>query len=148
MSPVPDPQKLFWGQDPLILLAMCIWGEARSQGLDGKLGVACVVRNRVHLRWLRDNSYPSVILRSGQFDCFRNNDPNSSKLLRPLCFESRAVWEACYSAAKSVYQDNVQDNTQGSVFYFSPPVTEPPAAWGKVEFVTRYDDLHFYRLAS
>lgn len=132
-------------QDPVVLLAMVPFGEAQNQSDEAKLAVCCVVRNRVRARIGFGNSYPAVILRPNAFSAFNPSDPNRKKLLTPTRFAPLSVWESCYSAAQRIYQDQVSDNTNGSLFYFSPPLTEPPQAWGHVEFAVSYGDMHFYR---
>lgn len=132
-------------QDPVVLLAMVPFGEAQNQSDDAKLAVCCVVRNRVHIRAGFGNSYPAVILKPHAFSAFAALDPNRKKLLTPTRFAPLSVWESCYAAAQRVYQDVQADNTNGSLFYFSPPLVEPPPAWGNVEFAVSYGVMQFYR---
>lgn len=147
LPPLPDPNKRFFGQDPEVLLAMCIWGEARNQSYDAKVGVGCVVRNRAqrNLRYMGGSSYSGVILQPYQFSSFNANDPNRDKLLRPLMHEPQSVWAECYRAAVAVYRENCADVTGGALFYFSPPLTEAPHAWGSVMFTAKIQDLEFYK---
>lgn len=146
-APIPNPAETLWSQSEDILLACCLFGEAQNQSYEAKVAVACVVRNRVkrNLRYMGGASYSGVILHPMQFDAFNANDPNRVKLLRPLSFAPRPVWEECYRAAMAVYHDNCEDSTGGALFYFSPPIKEPPRAWGQVEFCAKYDDLQFYK---
>lgn len=148
-APLPDPTKTFWQQDECTLLACCLFGEAQNQSYEAKVAVACVVRNRVHanLRYMGGCSYAGVILHPMQFDCFNFNDANRAKLLRPLLHAPRSVWEECYRAALSVHRDNIADLTGGALFYFSPPITEPPKAWGFCTFTAKYQDMQFYKPA-
>lgn len=147
LAPLPDPTKTFWQQPEDVLLACGVFGEARNQSYEAKIAVACVMRNRVHanLRYMGGASYAGVILQPFQFSSFNFSDPNRGKLLRPLLHEPRAVWEECYRAACAVYRDNCEDITDGALFYFSPPLTQPPAAWGSVVFTAKYGDLQFYK---
>jgi spore germination cell wall hydrolase CwlJ-like protein len=144
---LPDQTKGFREQNPLVLLAMCIFGEARSQNAEAKLGVACVARNRMILnrRYMGGNTWSGVLLQPSQFDCFSQKDVNSSKLLNPLKFESKQVWKACFVAAESVYQLCIPDTTRSAIYYFSPPLKSAPRAWGLVEFTVQLDSLRFYR---
>ena len=43
---LPDPSQPLDQQDEDILLAMCLFGEARGEGSEGLQGVANAVRNR------------------------------------------------------------------------------------------------------
>lgn len=149
-APLPNTSKPFSEQDPVVLAAMCAFGEARNQSDEAKAGVLCVVRNRVKLArpYMGGKSWSGVILHEHQFDCFSKSDPNSRKLLNPLHFESEKVWEACYMAAFRVYTLGIPDSTKGAIFYFSTPIVEPPKAWGSVEFAVQIDGLKFWREAA
>lgn len=150
VAPLPDPRKPFCEQDALVLLSMCLFGEGRNQCREAKIGIGCVIRNRTRLNrsYMGGSTYAGVILHRGQFDCFRPQDPNSPKLLTPLDFEHRSVWEACYEAASQVYQLDVKDVTDGAIFYFSKPVLSPPRAWGAVSMTVQIDGLKFWRELS
>jgi spore germination cell wall hydrolase CwlJ-like protein len=145
-APLPDSSKTFAQQDPLILLAMCVWGESRGNTLAEKIGVACVVRNRLHQHWMGAHNWADVILKPWQFDCFLPNDPNSKKLLTPLKYETAAVWNCCYSVAQGVYSGAVSDNTGGAVFYFDLPIKLPPSEWGNVQETVTYGTTKFFKL--
>ncbi len=108
-APLPDPKKPFKEQDPRVLLAMCIFGEARGEGDEGKLAVGCVVRNRVNSEGRYGVGFPGVILKPWQFSSFNANDPNRHKLLEPLKHEPKAVWEACFAAAAAVFGEEAGD---------------------------------------
>lgn len=145
--PLPDPAKTFWQQSEDVLLACCLFGEARGESFDAKVGVACVVRNRVHqnLRYMGGASFAGVILQPYQFSSFNFSDPNRGKLLRPLMHESPNIWAECYRAACAVYKGNCPDVTNGALFYFSPPLIEAPHAWGKVSLCCKLGSLSFYK---
>ncbi|MBF8305399.1 MAG: cell wall hydrolyses involved in spore germination, partial [Acidobacteria bacterium] len=86
---IPDPQKPISEQDPVILLAMCLFGEARGESAAALRAVAQVVLNRTRHPHPVFGSRPGaaweenlrrVILRPGQFSSFHPSDPNYSKL--------------------------------------------------------------------
>ena len=145
MSTLPDPKKTFAEQQPLTLLAMCIFGEARGQSMAAKIGQASVVHNRVKDgRFGHD--WEGVILHPYQFSCFNENDPNREKLLQPLAHESPKVWVDCVNAATVVMNDAAHDTTQGALYYHSyRSAFPPPPAWGKVTFTLSIDGLHFFK---
>jgi spore germination cell wall hydrolase CwlJ-like protein len=153
VSPLPDPAKSVEQQEICVLLAMMIFGEARNQPRNAKIGVAAVVRNRANAAKAEFGGtiWRSVILRKNAFSCFRADDPNSKKLLHPLQYEKALTWDACYEAAFDVYRKDVPDPTQGAVFYHDSSRTAPPVksdgtcAWGIVERTLRIGDLTFYR---
>lgn len=147
-TPIPDPSKPFEQQDPLTLLAMCVWGESRGVNDQAKSAVGCVVRNRVGYMGKYGHGFPGVILKPYQFSSFNANDPNRAKLLYPVKEEGQAVWDACYAAAEGVYWGRTTDPTGNAVFYYSVPLTAPPRAWGDVAPTVVIGGLHFYREAS
>jgi hypothetical protein len=61
------------------LLALCIWAEARNQGLDGMQAVGSVILNRAARPgwWGRD--IKSVILCPRQFSWLNSNDPQRAR---------------------------------------------------------------------
>lgn len=150
---LPDPHLPFEHQHPLVLLAMCIWGEARGEGMAAKIGVACVVRNRVGYQGKYGEGFSGVILKPYQFSSFNAKDPNRAKLLEPLDHDSVDVWQACLTAAHVVYWGSQSDTTHGAVFYYSRPLKAPPlkhdgtCAWGSVAHCVDIGWLSFWREA-
>jgi len=124
--------------DDLNLLALCVWREARGEGMLGKRGVAHVITNRVQHGGY-GLGFHGVILKPWQFSSFNANDPNSRKW--PL--DGEADWLDCLDAAKAVTQQTEEDFTKGSLFYFSRPLTAPPHAWGPVEIMLTVGHLTF-----
>lgn len=110
------------------LLALCIWREARGEGALGKRGVAHVICNRVAANKFFGHDVQSVILKPYQFSSFNDNDPNADKW--PA--DSDPSWLDSQAAAKQVLSWNDPDLTAGALYYFSPPLTAPPSAWGSV----------------
>lgn len=151
-APLPDADKAFVQQDPIVLLAMCVWGESRGEEqLPAKLGVACVVRNRVATHGRYGIGYSGVIVKPHQFSCFTPGDANYPKLLHPLLHGTQDTWEACYTAAYTVENGTQPDLTSGAVFYYSLPLTQPPTrkdgtlAWGSVEHTVTIGGLSFWK---
>lgn len=149
-APLPDVAKAFAEQDPLVLLAICVWGESRGEPLPAKLGVACVVRNRV-ATGRYGHGYAGVILKPYQFSCFTPGDANFPKLLHPLSHGTEETWDACFTAAYTVLNGSQPDVTDGAVFYYSLPLTQPPThkngtvAWGSVEHAVTLGGLSFWK---
>jgi N-acetylmuramoyl-L-alanine amidase len=143
MTPLPDAGKSLYAQDPCILLGVCIWGESRGQSFETKFGVASVVRNRV-ISGRYGDGYTGVILKPKQFSCFNADDPNESKLLNPLKYDSQRVWDEAFTASYLVMYGHRPDTTRGAVFYFGPPLVSSPKAWGSVIHTATIGALHFY----
>lgn len=123
------------------LLALCIWREARGEGMLGRRGVGCVVRNRVGHGGF-GAGYDGVILKHYQFSSFNANDPNSVKWPS----DGTIDWMGCIAEANEVL-GGCDDVTNGALFYFSPPLTAPPRAWGAVIATAHIGHLEFYRPA-
>lgn len=123
------------------LLALCIWREARGEGMFGRRGVGCTVRNRVgHGGY--GSGYSGVILKHYQFSSFNLSDPNSSKW--PA--DGTLDWMGCLAEANEVL-GGCDDVTNGALFYFSQPLTQPPPAWGAVIPTASIGHLSFWKPA-
>jgi hypothetical protein len=153
---LPDPQQAFARQHPAVLLAMCLFGEARGESDRGRRAVAQVILNRARHPHRVFGSRPAVsleenlrrvILQPRQFSCFLPDDPNYPKLLRPLDYEPAAVWQRCLEAAQHALEQAGQPDalTLNSDHYFDdslqPPSWADPAK--QTVFIGR---LRFYRL--
>ena len=131
-----------YASDATLLLALTVWREARGESPLAKAGVAWTVMNRCLLAPAQGFKHDlrSNILKPWAFSSFMAGDPNAVKY--PA--ESDPVWPDCLSAARLV----ADDPTDGGVFYFSPPLTAPPHAWGAVEHSATIGHLQFYRVAA
>jgi spore germination cell wall hydrolase CwlJ-like protein len=152
-APLPDPAKEFKEQDPRVLLAMCIWGEARGESWPGKISVGHVVMNRTMKRGfgvditqpLDETKVVQAVLHPYAFSCLNANDPNRVKLLNPTQHEKTETWEQCYKAACAVIDGTHEDPTDGAVFYHDASLPGAPKAWGSVQKTASIGRLHFYK---
>jgi len=139
----------------IALLTLCIWGEARGEGLIGKIAVGCVVRNRVINN---HSSYKKEILKPYQFSCFNESDPNylkiyyiakkleglNSERLEERIKELNKIYYSlydCYLAASAVMQ-GIEDVTKGALYYFSKRSKIP--YWAKGLIVTEIIGNHIF----
>jgi spore germination cell wall hydrolase CwlJ-like protein len=126
-------------QKELTLLAMCIYGEARSEPYDGKLSVAYVAINRVKEKSWYGRTLKEVLLKPYQFSCFNRNDPNFKKLFKP----KPDIWKRCFKAAWNAYSELSEDPTLGSNHYCRHDITPP---WLKVmEMKTQIGNHVFFK---
>ncbi|MBI4463394.1 MAG: cell wall hydrolase [Acidobacteria bacterium] len=153
---LPDPNKSLVQQTPEILLAICLFGEARGEDDATRRAVAQVVLNRA---WHPHRVFGSradagleenlrrVILKPRQFSCFNPEDPNYVKLLRPLDYEAPAVWGACLRCAEQALAEASQPDTitDNSDHYLDNSLQPPPWA-NPAKQTARIGRLHFYRL--
>ncbi len=63
------------------LLALCIWAEARSQGLEGMQAVGSVILNRAARPGWWGKDVKSVILAPKQFSSFNEDDPQRALMI-------------------------------------------------------------------
>ncbi len=126
-------------QKELTLLAMCIYGEARSEPYEGKLSIAFVAVNRVEEKSWYGRTLKDVLLKPYQFSCFNRNDPNYPKLFIP----KRKEWIKCFKAAWNAYSALTEDPTAGANHYCRYDISPP---WiNMMEFKTRIGHHEFYK---
>lgn len=119
-------------------LARTILGEARGEPWLGKVAVAWVIRNRAdHPGWW-GSDIVSVCRHSGQFDCWRESDPNYPIILAANL--DQRDFQACYAAACAVVSGAVEDPAHGATHYYNPAVVTPP--WASVFVETAVIEHH------
>jgi spore germination cell wall hydrolase CwlJ-like protein len=104
-----------------LLLAICMWREARGEGLHGMRAVGCVIRNRVK-EW--NQSWFKVITGKNQFTSM--SVPEDAQLIvwgNPHEAEFQAVLEL----ADAIYENREKDVTNGSLYYYNPKTAS--SAW-------------------
>jgi len=99
----PDPSLPLRDQDPTVLLALTVLGEARNQPFQGKVAVAQVVRNRMDAK---DMTVAQVVLAPWQFSSFNPGDPNLTLIQDTVAkqagnIQPPGLWEECLQAAES-----------------------------------------------
>lgn len=142
IAPLLEP----YASDPVLLLALCVYREARGEPIDAKLGVAWTIRNRCALAPAQGfkHDISGNILKPWAFSSFMESDPNSKVYPEESDPPAdRQAWADSLTVARSVEADP----TLGGIFYFSRPLTAPPAAWGEVQHCATIGGLQFYRLA-
>ena len=137
---------------PEIILALCIWAEARGEGERGMTAVAWVIRNRVEADLGNDGKpdwwgegYAGVILAPWQFSSFNANDPNLPKLIALAQGGDAPMWGSAKRVARDVIAGRCQDPTRGSTHYFNARVCGLPAWSKKMLLVAVVGNHRFYR---
>lgn len=128
--------------EDLDTMARTIWGEARGEPLEGKIGVAWVIKNRAdNPGWWGDSLF-SVCKTPFQFSCWNQNDPNRSKV---ICVHPQdEMFRECLMVAAAVVTRNYPDPTHGANHYCVKNLN-PPWSVGK-EPVAFLGNHKFYRL--
>lgn len=125
-------------------LALCLWREARGEGVGGMLAVACVIRNRV----LRDaESYYTEVVKKWQFSSltavgdpelivYPSEDPKNPNY---------QMWNQAQQIAASVIAGQQTDITHGATLYHTVQMGFPHT-WdrSKVTQVAQIGNHIFY----
>ena len=110
----------------MILLAICVWREARGEVVAAKYGVAWTVRNRALNPGWWGNGWVACILKPFQYSSFNPTDPNAVKWPAP----ADPSWVSSLQVADEVYQGGL-DPTSGCTHYFDRSLDSTPPTWAK-----------------
>lgn len=110
----PDKTKELKDQNPDVLRAIAVWGEARGEPTIGKVAQAHSVLNRMkQKKW----SASRVLLDPWDYSCFNKNSPELPMLLDPVAHDSLGTWVQCYRAAVQASAGQTADPTGGATHY-------------------------------
>jgi len=145
MSTTPPPSPL---QFPLrlscyaiTLLALDVWRESRGQSSAWPGVLWCVLNRARHPQWW-GNDVISVITHKWQFSSMTApGDPNTVQW--PAASDPQFLAIVDLIAKWEV--GTVPDPTNGATYYYSRPLTAPPAAWGDVQETAVINGIHFCR---
>lgn len=131
----------------LELLTLCLYGEARGEGLDGMLAVGSVVLNRTKSPSWWGHDVKSVILKPYQFSCFNKADSNRNTLegiavdfndaLRRLNILRHAYW-----VAKGLMEGYLTSNVGPATHYHTTNIN--PEWRNKLQFIRQIGNHRFY----
>lgn len=125
-------------------LALCIYGEARGEGIEGMLAVASVVLNRAKMS---KKAIKSICLQPKQFSCFNPGDPNREVLERLALgwdkyIETNKYLRQSYWIAKGMIERWLIPNVDNATHYHH--VAIKPSWADKLEKVARVGNHMFY----
>jgi cell wall hydrolase len=129
----------------LDLMKLCVWREARGEGILGKRGVAHVIQNRADDPSWWGHDVHSVILKPWQFSSFNSADPNSSRWPAP----GDSSFQDCENICEAVAAGKDEDVTCGATSYYDIS-TQPPkwATDGSNVLTLAVGRLRFFKLAA
>jgi N-acetylmuramoyl-L-alanine amidase len=110
----------------VLTMAKTLWGEARSEGYQGMLAVAWVIKNRASRPSWWGDTITEVCLKPSQFSCWNSDDPNR-RLLDNLTIDDDQYLIAV-GIAHLVVAGVLSDPTNGATHYF----TKRKPVWAKV----------------
>lgn len=143
-------------QPPVVLLAMCLFGEARGESREARRAVAQVVVNRArhaHPAFGSQRGLPfpenvvRVITRPYQFSCMLRADVNHAKIFDPHGHERPGIWEDCLGIAQQSFTESAANDTltQNSDHYFDDSIA-PPSWADPAKETMKLGRLRFFRL--
>lgn len=100
----------------VVLLAMTLWGEARGESFQGKLGVAYVICNRMK-RGKIGTRVSEVVLKPFQFSFWNTEDPSRPQASHVDYFGD--LFQSCLGAARSALDQDLPDPTGGAEYYMN-----------------------------
>lgn len=111
-------------------LALTIWGEARGEPIEGKIGVAMVMRNRLLQKYRGASSYVDVVTAKAQFSCWtEESSAMGSALESLLAGHPTTILALCVEIARATINGYLSDNTHGANHYYANTIQEP--VWAK-----------------
>lgn len=126
---------------PNLLLALCLWREARGQTIEAKRAVLHVILNRA-AQGFRGHDPVSVVLWPWQFSSFNASDANSRLLPNPKQVMDWKAWLDCCA----VVDEPGEDPTGGVVMYESEPDPAKRPPWATPEKLSvTVGPFRFYR---
>jgi N-acetylmuramoyl-L-alanine amidase len=107
-------------------MALTMWGEARSGGVDAMRAVGHVIDNR--RRSGEHGTYATeTVSEAWQFSCWNKGDPNYAAMLDidtlPPDSEDQLMWLAARRVAEEILSGRSVDPTGGALFYHNASVS-------------------------
>jgi N-acetylmuramoyl-L-alanine amidase len=126
---------------PTAVLALTLYGEARGEPVESRIGVACTVRNRVRADLGGDGKpdwwgegYDGVCLARSQFSCWNATDPNypilTALAAQPDRWHENAVLAECQWIADGIVDGRVTDRVGNATHYYAASMRVAPA-WAR-----------------
>lgn len=135
------------------VLGLTLWGEARSEPIEGIVAVASVIRNRKgDSRW--PDTYRGVCLQRRQFSCWRpeGGPKNYERMLEmagklaakePITLKSL---EQCAWVALGISKGALDDRVKGATHYHTAALTPRPTWAQRAVPVVQVTSHVFYKL--
>lgn len=128
------------------LAALCIWEEARGEIYDGKVWVAQVIRNRMHVKYQSDGTIEGTILYNAAFSGFWFDfiDGKYTRVCHTL-EEAKAKAEIMLETAlkSKVWADCIKAWSKPALSYVNLKISDP--SWATPDkFVTKIGNHSFY----
>lgn len=122
-----DSEQAFRDHDKR-LLALTMWGEARSHGEKGMRAVGHVIMNRVNANKKKfgGNTIEGVVKKDKQFSAWNEFDSNRKAMMNVMNLDSSSpdfkAWEKALKIADEIVSGRSKDPTGGALFYHTTGV--------------------------
>ena len=124
------------------LMARTMWGEARSEGVEGMRAVGHVIKNRRDQQTYFGKSIVDVVTNDKQFSAWNIGDPNREKLLSVT--DRDPLFAEALEIAKGILDGALPDITDGADHYYSSFISAP--YWAeKMTFIKQIRNHLFFR---
>jgi len=111
---------------------LTIWGEARGEPIEGKIGVACVIRNRVVAHYRGAVTYAQVCQAHEQFSAWSDEAVAMAAEQKALAGGAPdATLLLCREIAKAIMANLIPDITRGANHYYATTIAPPSWAVGQ-----------------
>lgn len=121
----------------LDVLTLTLYGEARGEPIEGLIGVAMVIRNRVLAKWRGALTYEAVCLAPKQFSCWEEEAALLAAATRTRAQYGAEALEGmalCEEVAQATIAGTLADNTgPGATHYLTAGLYHSDAcpAWAR-----------------
>jgi hypothetical protein len=131
------------------LLALTIWGEARSDGPKAMEAVGHVIMNRIKSERRFGASIKEVVWKRKAFSCWNKGDPNREAMQKigslPTKSLDRKRWKQAIKVAQKILSGESRDPTKGALFYHTKAMGRPYWVDDSTKPVAAIDSHLFYR---
>ena len=138
--------------DEVNVLALTLWGESRGETLEGRIAVACVIRNRAHAKSWYGHGIAGVCLKRWQFSCWLPQGGESNcRQLMAMANKAHMTrlktpgYRECYWIAHGIYNGAVRDQVKRANHYYVDGTRKPKWAVGQTPVLHLGTHL-FFRL--
>ena len=134
------------------VLALTLWGESRGESLEGRIAVACVIRNRASAESWYGHGIAGVCLKRWQFSCWlpQGGESNCRQLMAmanktPGARFRNIEYRECYWIAHGICASSVRDQVKRANHYYVDGTRKPKWAVGQTPVLQLGTHL-FFRL--
>ena len=124
-----------------LMVALCVWREARGESADVQRAVAWTIRNRSqvdegratakHSPIFGGPSLVGVVTKHYQFSSFNAGDPNCTKFPQESEAAGWKAWQSCLLETDNVFNAGVSDPTAGATHYFDASLDNNLPSWAQ-----------------